>query len=126
MTSTVGDMKMKSKEMQKNLREDNNIVQALTNEATSARMRFVEQMQRCLDLSSFQTTQLESFGSSLNEINEFLAAIGIPRDAIWSSLMAKCGPAKNDEKSDSKIVEEKDTEEVESRDFELELSQPTV
>lgn len=120
MTSTVGDMKMKSKEMQKNLREDNNIVQALTNEATSARMRFVEQMQRCLDLSSFQTTQLESFGASLNKINEFLAAIGIPRDAIWSSLMAKCGNAKNDKKS------EKDTEEVESRDFEVELSQPTV
>jgi hypothetical protein len=172
MTSIVEDMRRKEKEMRSNLRDDNNVVRALKEEANQAKDRFVEQMERCLASSSFNKSQLDSYATILTQIDGILADIGISRDAKWTSLMIRCGcvfPHETNEKTvpspssptptqsasapstssgkpkvkktgwntaplikETKSLveiqksEEQQLDQSESRDFELELSQPTV
>ena len=172
MTSIVEDMRRKEKEMRSNLRDDNNVVRALKEEANQAKDRFVEQMERCLASSSFNKSQLDSYATILTQIDGILADIGISSDAKWTSLMIRCGcvfPHETNEKTvpspssptrtqsasapstssgkpkvkktgwntaplikETKSLveiqksEEQQLDQSESRDFELELSQPTV
>ena len=173
MTSIVEDMRRKEKEMRSNLRDDNNVVRALKEEANQAKDRFVEQMERCLASSSFNKSQLDSYATILTQIDGILADIGISSDAKWTSLMIRCGcvfPHETNEKKaplpspsstptqsasapststgkpkvkktgwntaplikETKSLveiqksEEQQLDQSESRDFELELSQPTV
>ena len=93
MATTVSDMKKKEKEMQDNVVDDKELVEALTREANGAKNTFIDQLQGFLASPAFDQTKQESYASALKETDRILADIGINGDTKWSSLMIMYGSA---------------------------------
>jgi len=93
MATTVSDMKKKEKEMQDNVVDDKELVEALTREANGAKNTFIEQLQGFLASPAFDPTKQESYASALKETDRVLADLGINGDSKWSSVMIMYGCA---------------------------------